>query len=144
LSSNKTLNGNEPIGQDEIVFRRVFVGHYKKQLDYLSPKGFNPRACDTTGISLCRADYLPEPKAEAAAALGPEGMTFWVIELNTKELHQAGMEVIPEPSESFNGHASIPILNAANIGSSETIELTELASKLPRKVHGPFPGKTPR
>jgi hypothetical protein len=144
LPSERTLNGGEPIGQDEIVFRRVLVSQYIKSKDYLSPKAFNPRKVDTTGISLCRANFLGDPKPESAAALGPEGMDFWVVELSAKSLAEAGMRVHPEPSESDPGHACIPILNADSANSSETKVLIEAASRLPRVVHGPFPGRAKR
>ena len=141
MPDDRQLNGTEPIGQDEIVFRRVLKSQYKPDKDQLSAKGFNPRPSDTTGISLCRANYLPDPKPEAAAALGRAGMEFWVVELRAADLRSAGMEVKPEPSQEFIGHASIPILNAASVDTSDTKILTDSASRLPRTIHGPFTGK---
>lgn len=76
MPTDRTLDGNEPIGHEETVFRRVLTGQYKPNKNYLSPQGFRPRNTDVTGISVCRAAYLNEPKPESAAGLGPEGMEF--------------------------------------------------------------------
>ncbi len=144
MSSDRKPDGSEPIAQDETVFRRVLTHHYVKASDILFPQAFEPRKSDKTGISLCRANYLPEPKAEAAASMAPEGMEFWVVELHAEDLRKAGLTVTPKPTAKFVGHAEIAVLNSEGIGSNRTIELMSAASVLPRKVHGPFPGREPR
>jgi len=142
LPTDGKLDGHEPVGQDEIVFRRVLVGQYKPSKRHLSPKGFNPRPNDVTGISLCRANYLDDPKPEAAAALGRDDMEFYVVELSAQSLADAGMPLQPEPTAAFIGHACIPVLRAATAELAETKVLMDKASKLAIKIHGPFPGRT--
>jgi hypothetical protein len=143
LAADRALDGWEPIALNEIVFRRILKKQYKLDGDDLSPKGFDPSPRDTTGISLCRADYLQDPKPESAAALGKEGMEFWVVEFKAEDLISVGLSIQPEPTESFLGHACSPSLTTANRETLISKGLIERVSKLPRTVHGPFFGKTP-
>jgi hypothetical protein len=143
LSPEKEL-GTDPIGPDEVIFRRILEYHYKPKTGFLSKNAFKPRPADETGISVCRAKYLPEPKAESAAHLGRAGMRFWVAEIRAKLLFDAGMGIEPDPDKSTIAHARIPILNSAIAGSDQTQkELIDKASRLPWTVHGPFLGRTP-
>ncbi len=144
MATPRPLDGTEPIDKDELVYRRILVHHYDKTHDHLSPQGFYPRSSETTGISLIRSNYLDEPRPETAAGLGQEGKSYWIIEMTAGSLESAGLSLKPEPSTGCLGHAVIPILNANCIREDATLVLTAIASELPRKVYGPFPGCAPK
>lgn len=134
------------IASDETVYRRVPVkqNYFKPGTDYLSAAAFRPNPRDTTGISLSQSKLLENP--EAAAALGYQGEQYWIVELRVRDiLEKKGTVVVDD--ERNPSHAIIPELRAANLKSAQADELMDALSRLPRKVHGPFPGgmaKPPR
>jgi hypothetical protein len=135
--------GMQSIDNDEAVYRRIPVkqNYYKPENGYLSAAAFRPTPRDLTGISLSRAKLLNGP--EAAAALGYEGELYWVVELRVGDVLGKTATVVAD-DENNPSHAIIPEIRAENMKSRQADELMDALSRLPRVVHGPFPGKMPK
>jgi hypothetical protein len=126
--------GTSGISPDEIFFRRILLDHFKPPND-LSPQAFTPRKSDVDGLSLLRKRFCKRP--EDAAAEGPLGMSFYVIEITCAEVHQLGLSVKQQGPVQ---HAVIPELHAGTeFEQMDAIaKLRELTASRPL---GPFPGR---
>jgi hypothetical protein len=133
-------DGTEPIGDYELLYRRVTVksGWYDStKACPVAPEAFTPKRHDTTGISLWRAGY--KTAEQAATAFGEVGKRYYVVVLRAIDLRQHGIEVVPTPHEGGPGHATIPVLHYADRRSQEAKELSRLlAMRLSHRVEGPF------
>lgn len=90
-------SGNEPIDDNEILYRRIPVsmGWYDK--NGLSPEAFEPRGGETTGISISRRKYTSLEEA----AKGPSKQGYHVAVLRAGDLRAQGIEVVPRPEPPF-------------------------------------------
>ncbi len=131
-------DGTEPIGDDEILYRRIPAsqGWYDPDKDpSISPKAFRPNRHDETGISISREKY----KTLEEAAKGRLGKTYFIAVLRAGDLRNRGIEVVASPEEGDPGHAEIPCLNHAKRGEDKAKEsMMLLAHELTLKVEGPF------
>ena len=130
-------DGTEPIGDDEILYRRIPASPdwYDPGKDpSISPQAFKPNKNDETGISIYRSKY----KSAEEAAKG-RGKTYFVAVLRAGDLRKRGIEVLASPEEDDPGHAHIPCLNYAQRREKKAMESREiLAYELTLKVEGPF------
>lgn len=133
--------GNEPLSDDEIVYRRVSdkSGWYEPGSERsVAWEAFKPNRNDATGISVWRAKYLT---AGETAARHARLNRYYVLALNVGRLRQIGVEVEPSPYEGGIGHASIVTLNypAYKNDKNRLREFAEhIATKLVEHVEGPF------
>jgi hypothetical protein len=128
----------DPIGDDELLYRRVSVnsGWYSLETGRLDSQAFAPnKTRDVTGLSVYRANL----KALEEAAKGQAGKSYFVAVLRAGELRQRGLEVVARPIPGEPGHAEIPDLNANNRKTDRTQELQRVLVELTRSVEGPFP-----
>lgn len=125
----------EPVSDDERLYRRVPVS--KGWIDEygVRPDAFEPRADDSTGLSVYRARFVSVE--DAAKGLSKRG--YYVLEMRAGDLRAAGIDVVPMPHDDLPGHAEIPSL-AYEVNESElSIQQRELlADRLVRAIHGPF------
>ena len=130
-------NGTEPLGDDELIYRRVLVSHdlFNPDTGHLSPEAFRPRKYDLTGTSVDRAKY--RSVEEAAQGRNPKG--YYVAVFRVGDLRREGLDVVPRPDPDNPGHAEIPALNYAD-RTSDAVEAWKvlLARKLSLRVEGPF------
>jgi len=129
-------NGTEPIGDEELLYRRVpgSTGWYDPAAGLLNAQAFAPhKVRDTTGLSVVRAKY----KSIEEAAAGSPGKTYFVAVLRVADLRQNGLEVVQTPPDD-PAHAELPILNAGNRKENETLERQRLLTELCLRVEGPF------
>lgn len=128
-------DGTEPVGDDELLYRRVPVstGWYKE--GQLSPEAFDPREGELTGISVYRDKY----KSVQDAAKGKGTRGYYVAILRAGVLRGHGIEVVPRPKPDDPGHAELPELTCHNRRSPETLERKSLLADLCLRVEGPFP-----
>jgi hypothetical protein len=137
--------GNEPLSDAEIVYRRVSdkSGWYQPESERpVAWEAFRPNPKDTAGISVWRAkDLTAEQMAEKFAR--PD-RCYYVLSLNVGRLRQAGVEVEPSVQEGGLGHASMVTLNYPDyqhdtIQKNRLRELAErIAAELVESVEGPF------
>ena len=102
----------EPIGDDEILFRRVpaSTGWYNRETGVLSPEAFQPhKANDTTGLSLAREKF----KTEEQAGLGAPGKSYYVVRLRAGDVRRCGIAIEPRPYPDDPGHTECPDMNSA-------------------------------
>src|SRR3989442_13542480 len=102
-----TSPGTEPIGDDELLYRRVPASlnlYDPTAVPNLLPDAFRPNANDTSGLSVHRAKY----KSVEQAARGRAGKQYYVVILRAGDLRAKGIEVSPRPLEGDPGHAEIP------------------------------------
>lgn len=132
-------SGNEPIDDEEILYRRIPVsmGWYSEDTG-LSPEAFEPRNDETTGISVYRAKY----KTLEAAAKGLSKKGYFVAEFRVGDLRAAGMDIVSRPLPNDPGHAELPSLRCDNRESIEALNHKSLLTSLPLSIQGPF--VTPR
>ncbi len=131
------VRGDDPIGDDELVYRRIPVkaNYFQPSLLIpLSPKAFQPRRKDTTGISVMRSKFL---SCEEAAALGLEGQKYFIAVLKAGDLRNNGVDIFAVPSKTEPGHALITSLTSANRDEGTMYKITRLCIE----VLGPFDGK---
>ena len=132
-------DGTEPIGDDEILYRRIpkSQGWYDPDKDpSISPQAFKPNKNDETGISISREKY----KSIEEAAKGRPGKAYFVAVLRAGDLRNRDIEVVASPEEDDPGHAEIPCLNYAERREDKAMESkTLLAHELTLRVEGPFP-----
>jgi hypothetical protein len=129
-------DGNEPIVDDELIYRRIpeSTGWYSPT--DVSPQAFSPHPQnDLTGISVSRAKY----KSIAEAAVGRVGKSYYVAVLSAGALRQAGISIEPRPRPGDPGHAEMPDLRAENRKEQATLEKMQVLTTLCSEVHGPFP-----
>lgn len=133
----------DPITDDEILYRRIPVSmKWYSTEQGLSPRAFEPRDDDVTGISVSRSKYKsPE---EAGQGLSKSG--YFVCELPVKELIKSNVRFAPKPEPGDPGHAELPDLNVGSRDTVDAINIIQLLSIIgARKVHGPYtPGRANR
>ena len=100
----------------------------------LSPRAFQPRDDDTTGISVSRAKY----KSIEDAAEGKSKKGYYVAVLRAGDLRSAGIEVEPRPREDDPGHAELPDLTCDNRDEPVTLAHMDRLPTLPIDIKGPF------
>lgn len=128
----------EPIGDDEILYRRVPVSMKWVNQEDVKPESFQPRKDDTTGVSVFRQRFLTVEQA----AQGTSKHGYWVLELRAGELRKAGIDVEPRPIEEVPGHSEIPSLTYQDPLPDDSIaQQMRLAKELVIKIHGPFLAK---
>jgi hypothetical protein len=129
-------SGPEPVGDDELIYRRVPVscGWYAEGA--LSPNAFDPHKKDLDGISVYRASIVSIEQA----ARGPSKHGYYVAVLAAADLRASGIFVEPDDPDGTNpGHAKLPNLNASERKTDRVQELKELlAHRLVLRVEGPF------
>src|ERR1043166_6815894 len=97
-------DGNEPITDDEFVFRRIpaSMNWYNREVsEFSSPQAFTPITHDRDGLSLVRAKYM---SAEECGATGMEGRQFYVAIFSVRVLREHNIIVEPDPQECNPGH----------------------------------------
>lgn len=112
-------DGTEPVGDDELLYRRIPVsmGWYTKR--GLSPEAFHPRKNETSGISLFRNKY----KSIQEVARGKSGGGYFVSVLRAGDLIREGIEVVPRPKPPNDlGHVELPGLTRDNRRTPEAYE----------------------
>ena len=139
MTPSIALDGTEPIGDDELLYRRIPAAQAWFDPN-VSPKpvpeAFRPRRDDVTGLSLIRGE--PYNTAEQAAR-GPSKAGYYVAVLRAGDLRTLGIEVVPRPVDGISGHAEIANLTAATRDSEEGKTLMVLlARELCLRVEGPF------
>jgi hypothetical protein len=133
-------DGNEPIADDEILYRRIpaSLGWYNPATGSISPDAFRPTAWDDTGLSLTRRKYA---SAELVAASGSRGKQFYVAAFRASDLIANAIQPMPAPDADNPGHAEIPSLTFAGRKTSQSIQLRIKLVSLCHGVSGPFDGK---
>lgn len=126
--------GTEPVGADELIYRRVPVSKGWYSAGGLSPEAFEPRDDEDTGISVYRSKYKSLP--DAAKGLSKRG--YYVAVIRASDLIAKGIDIAPRPILPDDpGHAELPALTAHSRDSDEAIALKSLLSEL-ATVEGPF------
>jgi hypothetical protein len=131
-------DGTEPIGDDELLYRRVPLHFFDENNDpKLSPQAFRPHQNDTTGLSVSRAMY----KSAEQVAQNPRGKRYYVAVLRAGDLRTHGISVAPDPKPPDDlGHAELPDLTYDHRKDKAAEEWSILlAEKLCLRVEGPFP-----
>lgn len=131
-----TGDGTEPVGLDEVVYRRIPVstGWYSPSTG-LSPRAFRPRVDDVDGLSLTRSKYASAE--DAARGSGTSG--YYIAVLPVARLVLAGLSVVPRPLPENKGHVEMPELTYGNRKSDRSLEImTALAQTVTSEVLGPF------
>jgi hypothetical protein len=127
--------GHEPIGDDELLYRRIPVSKEWYSSTGLSPEAFDPRADETTGISVYRGTYTSIEEA----ARGPSKKGYYVAVLKAGDLRANGIQVVPRPTADDPGHAELPELTCDNRLEKLTLERKDCLATLPVTIEGPFP-----
>jgi hypothetical protein len=128
-------NGNDPISDDEMLYRRIPVDWYSTSTGQLDDQAFAPhKTRDATGLSVVRAKY----KLIEEAAKGRQGKSYYVAVFRAGDLRREGMEIVPRPKGGDPGHAELPDLNASNRKSDITVERQQILVRLCREIKGPF------
>lgn len=127
--------GNEPIGDDEILYRRIPVSKGWYSSTGLSPEAFDPRDDEATGISFYRRKY--KTLEESAKGKGKKG--YYVAVFRASDLIAKGIQVVPRPQPDDPGHAELPALTCHNRMTDEALNVKKLLASLPESVEGPFP-----
>ena len=128
-------NGNEyePIGDEEILYRRVHPDHYPQRV--LDKQAFRPGVHDTMGLSLFRAKF----QTALEVAHRGRGPAYYVAHLVAGKLRARGMTLRPAPQEGNPGHCEIAELTYANRREDYAEELQlALAEELCERIEGPF------
>jgi hypothetical protein len=126
-------DGNEPIADDEILYRRIPLVWNNPELN---PQAFAPnKDRDITGLSLTRAKY----KSKAEAAIGQPGRKYFVAELTANDIRAKGLTLIPKPLPGDPGHCEISEMNSGTRKDTRTIDLQEELKGIAKNVQGPFP-----
>lgn len=118
--------GTEPVGDDELLFRRVPVSKRWFDANGLSPEAFDPREDEATGISVFREKYTTIEKAAA----GKSKRGYFIAVFRASDLRKCGIEVVPRPGLDDPGHAELPDLTCSNRLASEALERKLRLSKL--------------
>jgi hypothetical protein len=131
------LPDTDPIGDDELIYRRVPVSQnlYDAKLG-LSPQAFSPdKKRDDTGISVNRNKYATAEQS----AVGSSKKGYYFAVLKVAQLRANGIEVTHQPLPENAAHCEIPALNAANYDSPEVERLKHVLASIVVEVQGPFP-----
>ncbi|MGL4552349.1 MAG: hypothetical protein ACRC33_14310 [Gemmataceae bacterium] len=130
------LTGEGPIGDDEVVYRRIPVStRWYVPGQPAVPQAFRPRNDDTTGLSLVRAEPFNTPEQ---AGRGPSKQGYFVAALRVRDIRQYGMDVVSRPVPGINGHVEIPELTLTNRDEPEGIGRANVLASLCFEFHGPF------
>jgi hypothetical protein len=131
------LDDTIPIGDDELVFRRVPVSmNWYGESAGLSPLAFRPRDNDETGLSVVRGEPY---NTLAEAARGPSKKGYFIAVLRAGDLRKQGLVVEPKPIAGVSGHAEITSLTRANRATDEAKSMmVKMAHELCLRVDGPF------
>jgi hypothetical protein len=129
---------NDPITDDELLYRRVPVSKGWHDDAGLSPEAFDPRLDEVTGISVYRAKFVTVEQA----AQGKSKQGYWVAVLRAGDLRRHGIQVTPRPEPDDPGHAELPDLTCHNRLSTEAQERKRQLTKLCVRVEGPYVQKT--
>lgn len=126
---------DEPISDDETLYRRVPVSQGWIKGGKVMPEAFQPRRDDTTGLSIFRAKY----RTLEEVAKGKSKSGYFVLEMRAGELRAAGLEVVPKVDDEVPGHAEIPSL-AFQLPEPDLslAQRQRLADALVLQIHGPF------
>jgi hypothetical protein len=127
-------DGNEPVADSELLYRRIPVSKEWYSAGSLSPEAFDPLPDETTGISIYRAKY----KSLEEAAKGKSKKGYYVAEFRAGDLRKYGIEIDPRPQPDDPGHAELPSLNCLNRLEPDALERKLRLAHLPQAVHGPF------
>ena len=131
-------DGIEPIGDDELLYRRVPLPYFDESNDPKpTPQAFQPRRDDTTGLSVSRAKY----KSIEQVAQNSRGKQYYVAVLRAGDLRAHGISVEPKPKPPDDlGHAELSGLTYDHRKDDSAEEWKVLlAEKLCLRVEGPFP-----
>ena len=126
--------GDEPVEDDEIIYRRIPVSTGWYSQNGLSPQAFDARDDELTGISFCRAKY----NTVEDAAAGPSKKGYYVASFRVGELRKAGILVEQRPCKEVAGHTELPQFTCETNELNETLELRSLLASLAIDVQGPF------
>ena len=139
------LPGEEPVDDDEIIYRRIPLSRFDAEKRLVAVHAFNPRDADTTGLSVTRAKYHPTIED---VARNPRGSKYYVAVLKVTELRARGIDVVPRPLHAEDpqhpeydpGHAELPQITYDKRHTDDVIQLMELlATQLCGDVRGPYP-----
>ncbi len=135
-------DGNEPIADNELLYRRIpaSTGWYSEGV--LSPMAFRPhRERDIDGLSLwCARRYTSIEET----ARGQPAKEYYVAVLRAGNLKAHGIEVTATRERGEPGHASLPALNSENRREPASLDLQGLlAGRLTLRVEGPFRTPSP-
>jgi rhodanese-related sulfurtransferase len=97
---------NDPISDDEILYRRIPLSKGWINESRVSMNAFKPRPDDDSGISVYRARFL----SVEAAAQGLSKQGYYVVAMRAGDLRAAGIDIVPKPLDAIPGHAEIPSL----------------------------------
>lgn len=134
--------GEEPVADDEILFRRVSEasGWYDPTSDRpVAWLAFKPNENDVSGLSVWRAKY--RSAAETATIGAQPGRRYFVLALRAGELRRVGVSIVPSPGEGGVGHVSLSNLNAIQYRENKDAmrNLAErIACEIVDRVDGPF------
>jgi hypothetical protein len=126
--------GHEPIGDDEILYRRIPASKGWYDENGLSPEAFDPRSDETTGISVFRAKY----KSLEEAAKGKSKKGYYIAVFRAGDLRANGIQVVPQPLPDEPGHAELPELTCDTRYTNESLGIKSRLAGLTRSVEGPF------
>lgn len=130
--------GINPIGENEVLYRRISVAHYVN--DEVLLEAFLPTPSDDDGLSLAREVLGPS----GAAATGRNDRQFYVAEIRRSDLPE-GVTIIPDSDT----HAFIPQLTHQTRRSQEkqisdqVKQRAEILRLRCANVTGPYPGRAP-
>jgi len=125
--------GSEPIGDEELLYRRIPVSKGWYSDGSVSPEAFDPRDDESTGISIYRAKYITLQEV----AKGKSKKGYFVAILRAGDVSPE-MKLVPKPEPGDLGHAEIPDVTCHNRLTPEA-ELRKLRlAELVMEVKGPF------
>ncbi|MGH7135893.1 MAG: hypothetical protein ACREHD_09145 [Pirellulales bacterium] len=126
---------DQPISDDETLYRRVPVSQNWIRGGKILPEAFQPRRDDTTGLSVFRAKFRKlEDVAKGASKYG-----YYVLEMRAGDLRTADIEIVPKVDEQVPGHAEIPSLAFQQPETDLSLAHRQrLADDLVTGIHGPF------
>jgi hypothetical protein len=128
-------DGNEPVEDDELLYRRVPEAWYDPATGRLDEQAFAPhKTNDITGLSHSREKY----KTIEEAARGRAGKRYYVAVLKARDLRANGIAVEPRPQPGDPGHVELPDLNAGRAKEQRVLELQRVLLQMPLSVDGPF------
>jgi hypothetical protein len=130
-------DGNEPVADDEYLYRRIPVSKEWYDENGLSPEAFRPRRDEETGISVFRAKY----KSIEDAAKGMSKHGYYVAVLRAGDLRNVGIQIIPQPNVPGGydpSHAELPDLTCHNLSEPAAMERMGRLTDLALRVEGPF------
>jgi hypothetical protein len=133
------VEGNDPIDDEELLYRRIPVSqNWYDPASTLppSPKAFKPhRTNDASGLSLYRARF----KTAQEVAANDREARFYVAVLKAGDLRRRGVEVLPRPLPGDPGHAELPDLRSDNRDQTRCLELQLALTRLCVSIEGPYP-----